>query len=1133
MTQFNDATLRQIQAARPEVSTWLSANAGSGKTRVLTDRVARLLLQGVPPERVLCLTYTKAAASEMQNRLFKRLGAWAMKTDEALRKELVDLGVSQNLDSDALRRARTLFARAIEAPGGLKIQTIHSFCASLLRRFPLEAGVSPQFKEADEKLIAELASHILETMSQDSNRPVVERLIKHTGDHEIDKLLAAITQRRDQIRNMDTDTLHQVFGIDKNTSQNSITEYVFQADTLDLLHQFSQVLINAGGSSNTKTGLALASITEEKFAFLPMLESVFLYGKTAKSPFGPKIDSVGTKAVRAGPAVHLMPSLNDLMERVASCRDARLAVLACEKTRDLINFSKAFLPRYEREKQLRGWLDFDDLIFKARDLLSNPAVAEWVLFRLDGGIDHILVDEAQDTSPVQWKVIETLARELASGEGTRAIGERTLFVVGDQKQSIYSFQGADPDEFDRMRREFDARLKASPAPLETLTLEYSFRSSHAILNLVDHVFLGRGNSGFHSNQPHKAFHSTLPGRVDLWPVVEKTSDPEIEDWSSPVDKQAAKNHMVQLAENIADEIKHMIDHKVILPEKVDDNGTCVGRPVRPGDFLILVQRRSELFHEIIRACKANKLEIAGADRLKVGAEIAVRDLAALLSFLSLPEDDLSLAVVLKSPLFGWTEQKLFTLAHGRGRKYLWQVLRGDPDAYSHELSILNDLRDHADFLRPYDLLQRVLLRHGGRRKFVARLGAESEDGIDALLTQAMNFESAQIPSLTSFISWMETDDIEIKRQVDSASDQIRVMSVHGSKGLEAPIVILPDTAARKNDIKDQLLTGTDGVIWKPTSDTLPLAAEQMIETLKNRNASERDRLLYVALTRAEKWLIVAAAGDVNSDPPSWYSQIESGMHHVGASKIETRLGTGLRYEYGRWDDILANDPILETKEVLDKPTWLHEKASKVVSDAGPLSPSDLGGAKALAGDIGQDTETALRQGSQMHLLLEHLPNVPQVDWPTAARQVLESANLVMETQDQTVIDNAIRVLEIPDLAHLFSKDALHEVPLSGSIDALGGRTVYGVADCLLVDQNTVHVIDYKTNKLVPNTAENTPVGLLRQMGAYRALLENIFRNHNIKTSILWTETALLMEIPQDLVMSALASTNLDLSRSQP
>ncbi|MFT7595172.1 MAG: ATP-dependent helicase/nuclease subunit A, partial [Paracoccaceae bacterium] len=534
MTPRNDATERQVQAARPDASTWLAANAGSGKTRVLTDRVARLLLSGVQPQHILCLTYTKAAASEMQNRLFQRLGKWAMLPDEKLTTELRDLGADDCGDPSQLRQARTLFARALETPGGLKIQTIHAFCASLLRRFPLEARVSPQFAEMEDRAAALLRAEITEDFADGPQAGLVDEVARYITDTSFDNLTSAITQKRhafDPTRSWDD--LLAIFGLPAGFDKATLLKSVFLGDEADLLPRLCEVLAT-GGKMDQKAGEALSRIETLGLSDLAILEQVFLTGVSAKEPFTAKIGSFPTKAVRTAHG-DLMDQIEPLMMRVETARSQRLGLMAAEKSRALHGFAAAFLPEYERRKQLRGWLDFDDLILKARLLLNDPSVAAWVLYRLDGGIDHILVDEAQDTSPAQWDVIEKLAQEFTSGMGARADIKRTIFVVGDKKQSIYSFQGADPQAFDRMQAEFGTRLQGFGDNLQDLTLEYSFRSSEIILRLVDLVFTGRAEAGFHVDAQHRAFKSDLPGRVDLWPVVEKVDDSDDRDWTDPVD----------------------------------------------------------------------------------------------------------------------------------------------------------------------------------------------------------------------------------------------------------------------------------------------------------------------------------------------------------------------------------------------------------------------------------------------------------------------------------------------------------------------------------------------------------------------------------------------------------------------
>jgi ATP-dependent helicase/nuclease subunit A len=1104
----DSATEAQVNAARPDTSTWLGANAGSGKTRVLTDRVARLLLQDVPPERILCLTYTKAAASEMQNRLFQRLGAWAMMEDAELRTALAELGIEAHLDASALAKARALFAQAIEAPGGLKIQTIHAFCAAILRRFPLEARVSPQFKEMEERAAELLRARIVQDMADGPEAGVVAALARRLSDESFEKVTRALAGARDAFAGApDAAALARMLdaglGLPAGLTREGLCATVYLGGEAELLDDLVPLLLGSG-TNDRKAGVRLRDRAADPFEALVDLEGVLLTGAGAGAPFSAKIDSFPTKALRNGAAAPLMPALEALMLRVEAARPQRLALLTREASADLHAFAAAFLPRYAAAKAARGWLDFDDLIIKTRDLLTDAKVAAWVLYKLDGGIDHILVDEAQDTSPVQWRVIELLAQEFTSGAGARSETDRTIFVVGDKKQSIYSFQGADPTGFDRMRSAFREKLDPLGAPFQDAALAYSFRSAEAILKLVDLTFQDRAASGFTPGAAHRAFHADMAGRVDLWPVVPPPEAPAERDWTDVLDRPDSANANVVLAGRIAAEIKRMIAEES-LPCKDRETGQWTGRAVEPRDVLILVQNRTGIFPELIRACKAAELPIAGADVLKVGAELAVRDLAALMSWLALPEDDLSLATALRSPLFGWSEQALYTLCHGRSEPFLWRTLEARQDAHPETWAMLRDLRDAADFARPYDLIERILIRHEGRARLLSRLGVEAEDGINALLDQAIAYESAETPSLTGFLLWMQTDELKIKRQPDAASNQIRVMTVHGAKGLEAPIVFLPDCAQRKNELRDLVLPAGETVAMAPRVPEMPPALQEARAAALERQLQERDRLLYVAMTRAENWLIVAAAGKLGDNGEAWHDRVRTALEHAHAlpQTFPGEIGAGLRFETGAWPGRPAVAPEDATPPAATLPAWLGHLAPIRPTPTPPLNPSRLGGAKALPGGAGLSEAEAMAHGTQVHLWLETLAADPAAADP-----------------DDPACAEAQRVIAEPAFGFLFAPGSLAEVTVSTPLPA-GGR-LRGAIDRLVVTPETVWAVDFKSNAEIPDAPERVPEGLLRQMGAYAAALAPLYPDREIRTALLWTRAPDLMVLPPDLVAKAFA-----------
>ncbi|AXC48907.1 double-strand break repair helicase AddA [Paracoccus suum] len=1152
----DDATRHQIAAANPLHSIWLTANAGSGKTRVLTDRVARLLLSGTPPERILCLTYTKAAASEMQIRLLSRLGGWAMLPDAQLVAELEAMGADAS--GADLAEARRLFARAIETPGGLKVQTIHAFCAAILRRFPLEAGVPVGFAELDERSAAQLRADIIEEMAEEGAPEIADLVSLHSG-HELDRFLAAVSRAEARLDTpLDPAELWGFAGLPYPFEPDHLLAAVMTPGDAQLLAEL-QPLLAASGPNDAKLAKALGTVDWDQpdLAALAVLEHQLLTGSGANEPFAAKVGKIPTKGLRDGACAHLVDRFDDLMRRVKGARPRRLALEFCQRTAALHRFAHAFTARYADAKRAQGWLDFDDLIARVGLLLSSASMAQWVLFRLDGGIDHILVDEAQDTSPEQWLVIERLIAEFTAGEGAReASGTtgRTLFVVGDPKQSIYSFQGADVQVFAERRARFTQDFAAIRRPMQQSALEYSFRSSPAVLALVDRVFEGDAGQGLGGTMRHRAFNTGQPGRVDLWPAVPKAEAPEALEWDDTAPQPEPQSAVVRLSAAIARQIEGMLG----TPLRHRDGSV---RPMVPGDVLILVQRRSEVFHDLIRALKAARLPVAGADRLKLAAELAVRDLRAVLSVLATPEDDLSLAAALRSPLFDVDEVGLWRLAAGRPAS-LWQALREAPDDLGPGIAaaraLISDLIGVSGFMRPHDLLSRMLIRHGGRARLIARLGPEAEDGIDELLSQSLAYERSGVPTLTGFLVWLGEDEVEIKRSPASGGGGlIRVMTVHGAKGLESPVVILPDTAMRRKPSSGTVLPlAKRPAVLRLSKDSRPPVLAEAVAAHEARQAEESRRLLYVALTRAESWLIIAAAGETGADTDSWHAMVTNGFQAT-ASGTEgnagfacTELpemveGTGpvARLAFGDWPAEVTKQQQGDASDSRPEPApdWLRRPPQATpAADRGPIAPTALGGAKIVFGSgtsDAQDAEAAMLAGTRLHLLLEHLPDFPPDDWPDRADALLASAEGGLPTPEARadLLAEVAAILSAPDLAAVFAPapgdTVLREVDLSAPLPGLG--TLSGKVDRLIVGPDRIVVIDYKSNVVVPDAAEATPPGILRQMAAYRAALRLIWPDRPVEAAVLWTRARLLVRLDDALLDRAMTGAVAALAAGGP
>ena len=1120
MKNHNMATLAQIRASNPDGSTWLSANAGSGKTRVLTDRVARLLLEGVSPENILCLTYTKAAASEMQNRLFERLGKWAMLDDRNLRNSLTKLGLELRLNKQTFKQARTLFARAIEVPGSLKIQTIHSFCSSLLRRFPLEAGVSPNFTEIDEWTAQALCTEILEKISTDEIDSIsLTNVSKFLSDVNLTDLLTDILKNRTVLSKFKSHSeICSEFGLNSKVSFEECLSKHFDNKDLKVIKILREGMQN-GGIRDKAAAKKLSNIKSINLEFIKTLEDILLYkGSTGKRPeYSAKTNSFASKAVLNEFLNSSIEQINKLAARIEVFRQTRILYETSEKICALYDFSRIFLNRYTNEKLLRGWLDFDDLILKTQKLLIDPTIAAWVLYRLDGGIDHILIDEAQDTSPTQWRIIEKLSQEFYAGEGSRDKIKRTLFVVGDKKQSIYSFQGADTFELNRIQKKFKKRFDEAAKPLKELSLQYSFRSSPTILRFVDSILEkpeSKNGSELESTENHISFYSKLPGRVDLWPSIEKAEQPKDTEWQNPVDMPGKEDERVRLACLIADQINTLISSDSLIPERTGND--YVMRKISAGDFLILVQRRSVLFHEIIKACKKRGLPISGADRLKLMDEIAVKDLIALLSFLSSPQDDLSLATILKSPLFSWSEKELFDLAHDREDRFLWEELKKRSDIFTHEYLVLSNLLASIDYLRPYELLEKILNQYNGRANLISRLGAEAEDAIDALLSLSIDYEKQETPSLTGFLSWVSTSGFEIKRQLTKQENQIRVMTIHGAKGLESPIVILPETQKRKVELRDKILVGEKIAVWNNKKGEASRNEEEIKSKKIQALEAERSRLLYVAITRAETWFIAMSAGQL--DDKCWYEKIKNSLQSSKAKKQIFPTGEGLRLEEGDWSFAIEEKECQSKRSRNKLPDWIKKVSFENKVQPKYLIPSDLGGSKTLSKGNGLSEEEAALHGSRVHKLLELLPKYSSQDWPEYSLKMLKANRLFDGPPNvENAIKEALSVLTDPKFSYIFAKDVLSEVSFSAQLPNLKNQKIYGIIDRLIVGGNNVQIIDFKTNSTVPKTANKIPLGILRQMSAYKLAIEEIYPGKEVSCYILWTAIKKIDNLEKDLL----------------
>ncbi|AGH96955.1 double-strand break repair helicase AddA [Micavibrio aeruginosavorus] len=1141
----------QAQASDPAAHVWVGASAGSGKTKVLTDRVLRILLprpgQGAAsacaPHRILCLTFTKAAASEMRLRLSKRLGEWAVMDDDKLRATLRDL-IGQNPDTDQMITARQLFARVVDAPGGLNITTIHAFCKSILGRFPLEAGLSPDFKtlEDDEakRFTALARDQVLKTARDDMHgdlHHIVRRLTRILNEEQMDAQLSALLSERGALEQTmrdypDATTLHRavcdILDIDPALDAdqliaNACADSSFAKNDLwaacRALNQGTKTDVDRAGALQDW----LESPAQSRADKFDDYAGIFL------TKAGTILARIATKGAKdADPACE--PTLIAEAERLIALHETLRAIASARATSDLLSFGGAVLRDYAAIKARHSALDFDDQILRTLALLQGQTmgmdadtIAPWVMFKLDQGLDHILVDEAQDTNPEQWAIIRALSDDFLSGRG-RDDSEnlaRTLFFVGDEKQSIYGFQRADRDGFQTMRKNFAARVRAMNASWwRDVGLNVSFRSTTSVLRATDETFAPPPVLQGVADDiiTHTAHRIGQAGSVEIWPILnEPEKDKGKDDWVLPLERTSSVDARTQLAIRVADHIASSIG-TTMLESK--------GRAMRAGDILVLVRNRNDFVPKLVRELKTRNVPVSGVDRMVLNDQLVVQDMMAVARFALLPEDDLSLACILKSPFCGWDDERLEHIAWNRGSQTLWSALRaraGDDPV----IAWLNDRLRDGSLLRPYEFFTRLLQTScpadakSGHHALIARLGHEALDPLQEFINNTLSFERTHVPSLQDFVQVQDRTTTQLKREMDEAGDQVRIMTVHASKGLQAPVVILPDTIKGGGGKKDVPVlwprkTGLPAPLWTTRKAEAPRPYTAAQARIDASDAEEERRLLYVAMTRAEDQLIIAAAKKKRARlEDSWYQLMADAFDRM--DDVETIERTG-------FDDPIRRISNPQTRPVDEKPNtgytytnavdpvapdWVDRAAPAEPGAPTTLMPSRPDDAEPAArSPLQSDDPYRFRRGIVTHRLLQILPDMPINARMDAARQHVAKQDLPQTVRDGIVAE-VMAILDDPQFAPLFAPGTMAEVPVTGYVD---GQLISGQIDRLAITDDAVWIIDYKTNRPPPQDQKDVAPLYRKQMRAYAAIIRKIYPNQVIRTALLWTDGMRLMEI---------------------
>lgn len=1144
----------QRRAAEPETSVWVSASAGTGKTKVLTDRTLRLLLPradgrpGSPPHRILCLTYTKAAASEMALRVNRTLSAWATGDDAWLAGTLRDL-LGRPANDAEIRAARRLFAGVVDAPGGLKIMTIHSFCQSILGRFPLEAGLTPHFTTLEESEAAGLLTRARDTvLAAAQARPdtpegrALVRLAAEQSEEQFTALLRALTSERHQldaiVRERGTaDSFYAALCGALDIQPADTVENILSVSAADEafdgtgLRRALDALLQAGGANNLKLAGPLQAFLEssrDERDCRALLKALTVTDKDTGLPRPKGQGYLGTKpanAIFAGCTDALTLEAERLIamdEHMNACRCARL-------THDLVILGRAIADAYQALKDRRAALDFDDLIHRALALLRQSDMAAWVLFKLDGGLDHILIDEAQDTNPEQWRIVEALTGEFFAGSGARDT-VRTLFTVGDEKQSIYSFQRAAPEKFDAQRRAYREKIESASLSWSEVPLNTSFRSAPALLDFVDAVFDAPGAKRGLGDAPvyHLSFRHGHAGTVELWPVFKVAPPDKGDPWQPATEIRSSRKAASLLADHMAATIHGWIRDGEILSSR--------GRAIQPGDILVLVRRRSAFVTHLIRALKRHGVEVGGVDRMVLNDQLAVQDLLAVAQVALLPEDDLSLACVLKSPFIGFDDGRLESLALSRQPgETLWDALRGSGEQAA--LAWIQERIGHAATGHPYEFFSRLLQSPcpgdpvSGLHAVGSRMGDEALDPLNEFLNRAMAFERTGIAALQLFLLAQTQGQAEIKREQEEAGGRVRIMTVHASKGLQAPVVFLPDTVLDRKNQRNRLLwpdkTGLDVPLWSPRRDSDSRPYRAALARVQDREDNEYRRLLYVAMTRAEDRLYIAGYEGRNAGlPGGWYGMMRDAFDlFPETAVIDAPAPAGVDTGGAGWQVRRLSNPqtaIPKADSVsasrhaaIESPRdlygWAYAFPPAEPNPPRPLAPSRPSGPEPAArSPLAAGDRYRFRRGVLTHRLLQTLPLLPESAREQAAlRFAAQPAHDLPPDVQRQIVAETLAVLDHPDFAPLFGPGSQAEVPVTGYVH---GRLVSGQIDRLLVTGDSLWIVDYKTNRPPPSHSEEVPDRYRGQLRAYADTLAQIYPGRTVRTFLLWTDGPRLMEV---------------------
>jgi ATP-dependent helicase/nuclease subunit A len=1111
-------TLAQQQAANPQQSVWVSASAGTGKTRVLVNRMLRLMLAGGRPEKLLCITFTKAAAAEVLERIQHVVLKWSIQDETTLANELA-IVLDQSPSREEIQRARRLLPIILQSPGGIKIMTIHAFCQSVLARFPLEANVSPGFAIADEaqsqSLLTQAKYQLLEDTTAENDPELfanLSRFFDRLDEKNQNSIIQNVLLKRYRLSTLldahgndlskIKETVCQIIGLSlKDLAINHETAFLQDIPVTDI-----RALIPELHQGKGATPLKYAAAFQAWIDTTPSLRNYIDIFLTKSNTIAKNLHTGLDKS----PAwVHDL--LDKEANRAFDYLQRQNKIDLAKDTIALLHICLEIIAHYQNLKHLNSVLDYEDQILLTSQLLKDPLSSQWVHYKLDGGIDHILVDEAQDTSPAQWDIIEGITSDFFNGSGIKENGERSLFVVGDEKQSIFSFQNADPVAFSKARHSFAEKAAIGKTPWQDISLIDNFRSAPLVLQLTDQVFKDRQLAAYISQDAqdiqHQGFHTQRPGQIELWPLV-------------PLAEGDAYSNSPEfiLSETIATQAQKLIGQRL-----------SNGKVIRPGDIMILVRKRTPLVGPLTKAFKDRNIPVTSADRLILKDQLAVQDCLMALQCCLNQDDDYALACFLKSPFIGISEEDLYALSIGREGSLWNRFIHSDHPAVSY----VQSLAESVTTTLPGHFIHALLSQscpaesRSGRHALVQRLGYDCDDVLDELLLTAYDFEENHNAGAQGFVTWMQNNQSVIKRASSELDkSRVQIMTVHASKGLQAPIVFLADSNTKPGIYRSvQEVIWNDntrkGFLWGMGDATDSPVFEQEKLRYTELQFSEYYRLLYVAMTRAEERLVVCGwqpKRATHKEFPSWYDSITNAVHQLQnderymhrAVKFFKQDGIYLEQK-GQVKPDSDEDGRSADKQYI--PQRLLDLPPEETSRPRPLRPSRPPEQEpSVFSPLQPARKDPYKRGQILHSLFRLIPDYPLSEQQEALDNLLK--HHIEDAAEQTSMAKEIMsVLRDPTFAHLFTPNAKAEVPIVGEVELDGqSYAMSGQIDRLLIEEDRVLIVDYKTNRPPVLDEAKIPAAYRYQLRAYKALMQKIYPDKKIETALLWTSIPYLLPV---------------------